>query len=136
MFISQPQLTLEAARAMSSAAFAEAERLQCTIVVAVLDAGGQVLLIERGQGAPIASIEVARRKAESAAFFGMPTAVLEKAAATSPAVAQLPHALPFGGGMPVRIGEQIAGAIGVSGGLLDQDLACAEAALAVLDLPA
>lgn len=90
-----PQLNLRAARAMAQAAFANAMALNCAIVVVILDAGGQILLVERGPLAPIASVEIARRKAESAVFFGVSTEQMAKASRDMPALASLPHMLPF-----------------------------------------
>lgn len=129
-----PQLTIRAARAMAAAAFAEADCLGCKVVVAVLDAGGHILLIERGAGAPAAPIEIARRKAETAVFFRMPSGLLAKAAEANLALATLPNVLPFDGGIPVVVDGHIAGAIGVSGAMPQEDLACAEKGVAALGL--
>jgi uncharacterized protein GlcG (DUF336 family) len=127
-----PQLTLEAARSVSRAVFEEAEQQGCAVVVAVLDAGGQILLVERGMGAPTSSIEIAKRKAECAASFGAATDLFAAACKTMPAIAALPHMLPFEGGVPVIVDGRIAGAIGVSGASREQDLACVQAGLAAI----
>lgn len=127
-----PQLTIAAARAIAGAAFSEAERQSCPIVVVVLDAGSEILLVERGSGAPVSSIEIARRKAECAIGFGMPTEILASVSASNPALANLPRMLPFEGGIPVIVDGRIAGAIGVSGASQEQDLACARAGIAAV----
>ncbi|KTR83656.1 hypothetical protein NS277_08230 [Novosphingobium barchaimii] len=127
-----PQLTIAAARAIAGAAFSEAERQSCAIVVVVLDAGSEILLVERGSGALVSSIEIARRKAECAVGFGMPTEILASVSASNPALANLPRMLPFEGGIPVIIDGRIAGAIGVSGASQEQDLACAKAGIAAV----
>lgn len=128
-----PQLTVAAARAMADAALAQAARDGCAVVVAVVDAGGHLLLLERGPGAAVSSVEVAHRKARSAALYGFPTEVAEQAVQSMPSMLTLPDMLPFAGGLPVRHDGRIAGAVGVSGGTAAQDIACAEAALATLE---
>jgi uncharacterized protein GlcG (DUF336 family) len=45
-----------------------------------------------------------------------------------------PRLLTWGGGVPVRVDGQVVGAVGVSGGPEDDDIACARAALAALNL--
>lgn len=126
------QLSLIDARAMADAAAVRAQEEGCAVVVAVVDAGGHLLLLERGAGAPLASIDVAQEKARCAALYGVPTAMMEKAARASPAMTSLPNMMPIGGGMPLLSGSRVAGAIGVSGGTTEQDIACVDAALAVL----
>ncbi|MDF8334582.1 GlcG/HbpS family heme-binding protein [Novosphingobium cyanobacteriorum] len=125
-------LSTAAARTMVNAAMACAQDHGCLVVVAVVDAGGHLLLLERGTGAPLASIDVAREKARTAALYGFPTFVMEQAARSVPTMAALPNMLPFGGGIPTRSDGRITGAIGVSGGTTEQDIACAEAAIAAL----
>ncbi|MGH7001487.1 MAG: heme-binding protein, partial [Stellaceae bacterium] len=41
----------------------------------------------------------------------------------------IPRIVTFGGGLPIRIDEVVAGGIGVSGGSVDQDIECAQAAI-------
>src|ERR1700680_750359 len=73
-------LSLEAARKMVAAAQAEAERNHWRGVVAVVDDGGWVILLERmDHAAMTASVELAPGKARSAALFARPTQALEQA---------------------------------------------------------
>ena len=73
-------LSPEAARKMVAAAEAEAERNHWRGVVAVVDEGGWVILLERmDHAAMTASVELAAGKARSAALFKKPTQALEKA---------------------------------------------------------
>src|ERR1700680_478822 len=73
-------LSLEAARKMVAAAQAEAERNHWRGVVAVVDDGGWVILLERmDHAAMTASVELAEGKARSAALFARPTQALEEA---------------------------------------------------------
>jgi glc operon protein GlcG len=73
-------LSLTAARKMVAAAEAEAERNHWRGVVAVVDDGGWVILLERmDHAAMTASVELAPGKARSAALFERPTQALEEA---------------------------------------------------------
>jgi len=76
-------LSLEAARKMVAAAEAEAERNHWRGVVAVVDDGGWIILLERmDHAAMTASVELAAGKARSAALFKKPTQALEEASTT------------------------------------------------------
>ena len=76
--------------------------------------------------------EIAQSKAFTA-LFGMPTDQFYNALKGEPSlVAGLfnrPRIAAFGGGLPIKIGNEIVGAIGVSGATAEQDIECAQAAL-------
>ncbi len=73
-------LTLEAAMEIVAAATAEAARMKCPCVVAVVDDAGWLLALQRMDEAPmLASIELAPGKARAAALFRKPTQALESA---------------------------------------------------------
>jgi glc operon protein GlcG len=72
-------LSLAAARKMMAAALAEAERNNWRGVVAVVDDGGWLILLERmDHAAMTASVELAAGKARAAALFKKPTQALEE----------------------------------------------------------
>src|SRR5215470_15216635 len=70
-------LTLKAAKAIASAAEAEASKRGSTVVIAVVDDGGHLLLLERLDNTQVASVEVAIGKARTAAIFRRPSKVFE-----------------------------------------------------------
>jgi glc operon protein GlcG len=73
-------LSLDAARKMVAAAEAEAERNHWRGVVAMVDDGGWIILLERMDHAALtAGVELAAGKARSAALFKKPTQALEEA---------------------------------------------------------
>src|SRR3954451_2473760 len=73
-------LTLEGARRVMAAAEAEAQRNGWPCVLAVVDDGGWLILLERMDNAPmLASVELAPAKARSAALYRKPTQALEEA---------------------------------------------------------
>lgn len=122
----------EAAQKMVAAAVAKATELGVPQVVAVLDESGLLKAFCRMDGAALVSIEVAQNKAYTA-LFGMPSGDFYNFIKDDPAllagVPHIPRIAIFGGGLPIRIGDRVVGGIGVSGGSVEQDVACAQAGL-------
>jgi glc operon protein GlcG len=115
-------LTLEAAKQIASAAEKEAANNKWTMVIAILDDGGNLIYLERMDETQIGSIDVAQQKARSAVSFKRPTKVFEDAVAGGrTAILRLPGAIPVEGGVPLVAGGKIVGAIGCSGGTSQQD---------------
>jgi uncharacterized protein GlcG (DUF336 family) len=122
-------LTLEIARKAVSAGlrYAEAEGVKMTVVV--IDAGGVVVAAERMDGARTITYEIAIAKANTSREFEGSTADLKERVLPENkiAIGQLssrPIAF-LGGGMPLVIDGRIVGAVGASGGVEAQDVACA-----------
>lgn len=115
-------LTLEAARRIAAAAEAEARKNNWNVVIAIVDEGGYPVYLARMDGVQLASIEIALRKARSAALFRRPTKAFEdQLAGGRQAVLALPGAAPFEGGLPIVVDGEVIGAIGVSGVASQQD---------------
>jgi uncharacterized protein GlcG (DUF336 family) len=124
----QPALTLEAATRIADAAQAEATRNKWNVVIAVLDGGAHLVHLRRMDGAQLGSVVVAEEKAKSAALFRRPTKAFADAVASGrTGVLRLPGAIPIEGGVPLFVGEQLVGAIGVSGVTSEQDGQIAQA---------
>ncbi|WP_053096291.1 GlcG/HbpS family heme-binding protein [Frateuria defendens] len=125
-------LSLPLARQMAAAAEARATANHADSVVTVVDAGGQMVLLERMPQAQLASIELAIAKAHSAVFYKRPTRSFEQDVSSGRGVnvLGLPGALPAGGGVPIMQGNTVIGAVGVSGGNNVQDNEAAEAGVA------
>ena len=127
------QLELADCRAIVAAAQSEAAQRQAVVSVAVVDAGGHPLLVERRDGASPASVEAALAKARMAALNGKPTEAMEAAInGERPALMQLSGAmgeptLAMAGGLPLLHEGICLGAIGVSGMTPDVDGAIAAA---------
>lgn len=121
-----------AARAVS-AAVAKGVELGCPVVAAVIGAGGELTALLRATGAPFPSSQIAQDKAWTAASFRLPTPELYHMVSGNPALssglAARPGIAMFGGGLPIEVGGEFVGAIGVSGGTEDQDTVCANAGL-------
>ena len=128
-------ITLEQARIVSAAAQAEASSNGWCMVLAITDAGGHLVLLERMDNAQFGSVQVAQDKARSAVAFRRPTkAFHDMVAAGGEGVRMLgmSGAVPIDGGLPIIVNGEIIGGIGLSGGTSAQDGQVAQAGLAAL----
>jgi uncharacterized protein GlcG (DUF336 family) len=129
------------ARAVIAAAEAKAASMGVPVIIAVVDAGVHLKAFTRMDGAVLGSIDIALKKARTAALFQTNSeAVWEycKPGAPAPALELTNGGLaPFGGGVPLRDGDgRLVGAVGVSGGAVAQDLEIAETAAAAMAIVA
>jgi len=123
-------LTLEAAKSLAASVTAEALKNKWTMVMAVVDDGGILLLLERMDHAQIGSIEVAIQKAKTAIAFKRSTKTFEeRTLAGRTVLLGLPGVVPIEGGLPIIVDGQFIGALGVSGGSSEQDGLAAKAAV-------
>jgi uncharacterized protein GlcG (DUF336 family) len=126
----------ETAAALVAAAVARAHELGTRQVVAVLDESGNLKAFCRMDGAPVASIQAAQDKAYTA-LFGLASQeffeAIENDRALLASLPNVPRMLLIGGGVPIYVEGQVIGAIGVGGGTIEQDIACARAGLNALE---
>ena len=133
---SRPALTLEAATRIADAAQAEATRNKWNVVIAVMDNGGHLVHLRRMDDTQIGSVAVAEEKAKSAVLFRRPTKAFADAVASGrTGVLRLPGAIPIEGGIPLLAGNQVVGAIGVSGVTSEQDGQIAQAGVKAFAKP-
>ncbi|GEL19721.1 GlcG/HbpS family heme-binding protein [Pseudonocardia asaccharolytica] len=135
--VSQPTISTDAAHRLIAAAEAKAAEIGVPMCIAVCDAGGNLKVFSRMDGAPLLSTQVAQDKAYTAAGFGMPTDgwhdfIKDDAPLAAGAVAGIQRLIIFGGGYPIKVDESVVGGIGVSGGHYTQDQEVAKAGLAAL----
>jgi len=101
------------------------------LTCAVLDAGGHLVLLLRQDGSSILRPEIATGKAFGALGMGISSRALAEVAEQRPnffnsiAVASGGRAIPAAGGVLVRDGGMLIGAVGVTGDASDVDEACA-----------
>ena len=127
-------LTLEGAKAVAAAAEADAKAKGARVVIAVVDDGGHLLLLERLDDTQVASVDVGIGKARTAAIFRRPSKVFEDQIKNGRVAAlALAGATPLQGGIPITYEGKVIGAIGVSGETpqQDEDIAKAGAAAAL-----
>jgi glc operon protein GlcG len=111
-------LTLDGARRIVAAAVAEAKKGAGTAAIAVVDDGGNLMLVERLDNTFAAAANISIGKARTSALFKKPTSAFENLinkGRTAMASMGAPDFTPLQGGVPITIDGQIVGAIGVSG---------------------
>jgi uncharacterized protein GlcG (DUF336 family) len=131
-------VTLADARKVIAAAEKRAHEMKRPMNIAVVDEGGNLVSHVRMDGAWIGSIEISMNKAFTARAFDISTK--ELAANSQPGdqffgihVSNRGRIMIFAGGIPLKTGGKIVGAIGVSGGSGEQDQAAAEAGAAAFE---
>jgi len=129
----QKLLPLALANEAASAAVAACASGGNRVAVVVVDADGVVRVSLRGDGAGSHTLNSAFRKAFTAATFNRPTSAWADAIKNNPeagAMQYIDNILMAGGGLPIRAGNQLVGAIGNSGAPgFDKDEACAQAGI-------
>jgi glc operon protein GlcG len=124
--ITLQSLTLESADKLADLAISKAKDMGLKIHVNIVDTAGDVIVYKRIPGAPLPARLMSEKKAITAANFKAPTdkwteKVFRKTnLATS--LVQHPDITLIGGGVPVKLNDQIVGAIGISGALEEQDV--------------
>ncbi|BCW87568.1 hypothetical protein sos41_06980 [Alphaproteobacteria bacterium SO-S41] len=136
--ITRKTITADAADRLIAAAAKSATEIGVPMVIAITDESGTLKAFSRMDGAPLLSVELARDKAYTSAAFGIPTHAWFDFVKGDPpllhGIVKTPRLIVFGGGYPIKDGDAVVGAIGVSGGHYDQDMIVAKAALAALGL--
>jgi uncharacterized protein GlcG (DUF336 family) len=131
-------LTLEEAQNVVAGAQEHANQLGIRVTVAIVDEGGHLQALARMDGAPPLSAQIAESKAVGAAVWHRDGDALHLLHDGRPAffgqvdrLVRMPL-IPGAGSVLIRRGSAILGAVGVSGGLPEQDRECGEAGLASL----
>jgi uncharacterized protein GlcG (DUF336 family) len=123
-------ITLEQAEAAIKAAREKSKQINVPMNIAIVDAGVNLVAFARMDDAWIGSIDIAIRKAKTARYFNMESGELGKLSQPGAQAWQIEHSngglITFPGGIPITnsIG-QIIGAIGASGGTVENDRAVA-----------
>lgn len=128
----EKKVTLEAARRVIAAAEKKAQEIGQPMNIAVADEGANLVAFIRMEGAWLGSIDIAQKKAFTSRAFDISTKDLAQHSQSGGQFFGI-HAsnngkvMIFAGGIPLNAGDQVVGAIGVSGGSGEQDHAVAEA---------
>ena len=122
---------MEAASVAAQAAIEKAKELNIGISVCVVDSSAIDIAFLRMNNSFLPSMDIARDKAYTSGGFGFPTMkwkdILEGNAQLQAGIAARPRIITFGGGLPIMEGDELIGAIGVSGGSEEEDILCAQA---------
>jgi glc operon protein GlcG len=123
-------ITTESAKTVAAASIAEAQKNHWTMAIAIVDTGGYLVYFERIQDTQTGSVDLAIEKARTSALFRRPTRVFEDGLAAGGdglRLLRLTGANPNAGGIPIIVKGKLIGAVGVSGGSVDQDEQVAKA---------
>lgn len=123
-------LSLEKARKIIRAGERKAKEMNIAAVFAVVNPEGNLIIEERMDNAILVSIEVAYKKAYTAAALKLNTqdlTALVQPGAMFYGLQSDPKYIVFGGGMLLKVDGKIVGAVGVSGGSAQEDMEIAKA---------
>ncbi len=134
----QRVLSYQEARRLLDAALAKADEIGVPASIAVLDVTREIVAFARQDRAPVLTGEVATAKAFTAASLRQPSGGLSEPTRDGGAFAGLAHAstrgiVTFSGGFPLMHQGDVIGAVGASGGSLDEDDTIAGAAIALFE---
>jgi uncharacterized protein GlcG (DUF336 family) len=116
---------LDQANAALEAAIKKAEEIGTTMDIAIVDVGGNLKAFARMDGAWLGSIDIAQKKARTARWFDMNTGDIGQLSQPAGPLYNIEHSngglITFPGGVPIKDGDIIIGAIGVSGSTVEND---------------
>ncbi len=129
-------ITLSQAKAAVAAALEKSAEIDTKMDIAVVDAGGNLKAFVRMDGAWLGSIDIAMKKARTARYFDMNTGDIGGLSQPGGPLFNIEHSngglITFPGGIPIRSGDTVIGAIGVSGSSVENDHTVAEAGAAAV----
>jgi glc operon protein GlcG len=123
----------EIAKAVANASIAEAQKYHWTMAIAIVDTGGYLVYFEKMQDTQTGSVDLAIEKARTSALFRRTTRIFEDGVAAGGdglRLLRLTGANPNAGGIPIVVNGKLIGAVGVSGGSVDQDEQVAKSGIA------
>ncbi|PRY49543.1 uncharacterized protein GlcG (DUF336 family) [Arcticibacter pallidicorallinus] len=126
-------ITLEQAERLSQAAKAKANEIGVPMNIAIVDEGANLVSFHRMDNAWLGSVDISIKKAKTARFFDMNTGEIGKLSQPGGPLFGIEHSngglITFPGGVVLKDASgKIVGAIGVSGGSVEQDHEVASAA--------
>lgn len=131
--ITSRELSMDLAKGIAEAALAECRGKGFHTAAVVVDKGGHVLVSLRDEQATPQTGELARRKAYTARMYRSTTmewiARMQKDPSLQPQ-RDLADVIALGGGVPIKVGEEVIGGVGSAGSSQPQDNSCAKAGVA------
>lgn len=126
-------LNLAAIKTMVAAAEAEALKRNVHVTICIMDDGGNLLFLQRGEGTSLNTVQFAQKKARHAAIFGRPSRMAaEQLKGGNTQVLVFPDAFPNQGGLPIQVDGRTIGSIAASGAASEVDEAISQAAIDAL----
>lgn len=113
--VTQKNISLAMAPTIAQAAVAQCESMGFKVSVTVVDRAGLPIVMLRADGAGLHTPEGAERKACTARTFSQPSADFVKRLTERLGSRQYTRVLALAGGLPIKAGSEVVGAVGVSG---------------------
>jgi uncharacterized protein GlcG (DUF336 family) len=129
--VTQKNIPLAMAQTIANAALAKCESMGFKVSVVVVDRDGLPIVMLRGDGSGLHTPEGADRKAYTARTFSQPSAAFTKRMIDDPnsvGSRQYTRVLALSGGLPIKAGDDVVGAVGVSGSPGKDDV-CSQAGI-------
>jgi glc operon protein GlcG len=126
-------LNLASIKIMVAAAEAEVHKRNVQVTICIVDDSGNLLFLQKADGAGLNTIQFAQKKARHSAFFRKPSkAAADQLKNGDLQVLAFPDAFPNQGGLPIQVDGQTIGGIGVSGAPSEVDEAIGQTAIDAL----
>jgi uncharacterized protein GlcG (DUF336 family) len=116
--VTEKNISLAMAQTIANAAMEKCKEMGFRVSVTVVDRAGLAIVMLRGDGAGLHTPEGSDRKAYTARTFRTPSADFVKRMQNDPASVgskEYSRVLALGGGLPIKVGDDVVGAVGVSG---------------------
>ena len=130
---SRKYLNLAAVKTLAGAAEAEMQKRNERVTICIVDEGGNLLFLQKGEGTGLNTIQFAEKKARYAALYRRPSkAAADALKSGNLQVLAFPDGFPNQGGLPIQVDGQTIGAIACSGAASEVDEAISQAAIDAL----
>ena len=130
---SKKYLGFTAIKTMVAASEAKAQEFNVQVTICIVDESGNLLFLEKEDGASLNTLQFAQKKARHAAFYGSPS---REAAETikkgNVEALAYPNFFPNQGGLPIKVDSQLLGGIAASGAKSEIDEQIAQAGIDAL----
>jgi uncharacterized protein GlcG (DUF336 family) len=129
--LTQKVISMDMAQTMAQTAVMQCRANGYRVTATVLDNGGNIKMVIRDDGAGVGTIDISHRKAYSAVVFRRTSGETAKAFGAMSPPPNVAGTVMLAGGVPIKAGTEVIGAIGVSGAPGgDKDEVCADAGIA------
>lgn len=126
-------LNLAAVKTMVAAAEAEMQKRNLHVTICIMDDVGNLLFLQKGEGAGFNTVVFAQKKAKYAALYGRPSkAAQDSLKGGNMEILAMPDAFPNQGGLPIKVDGKTIGSIACSGAKSEDDEAISQAAINAL----
>src|SRR5579864_6778570 len=130
---SKKWLNLAAIKKMVAGAEAEAAKRNVQVTICIVDESGNLLFLQKADGAGLNTIQFAQKKARYAAIYRRPSkAAADQLKSGDMQILAFPDGFPNQGGLPIKVDGQTLGGVAASGAASEVDEAIAQAAIDAL----